>query len=93
MGIVHGAVNLDNILIKTLKRDPYKDTFCCEVRLMDFNHIHPIGQKIKYETEDSYFLAPEIINGQKCDIHSDVWSASVIIYILLTGEMPLYGMG
>jgi len=37
-----------------------------------------------------YFQAPELRNMQMYNSKIDVWSASVVIYILITGDMPNY---
>ena len=37
-----------------------------------------------------YYLAPEILLGE-CDQKSDIWSAGVIFYMLLTGKPPFDG--
>jgi serine/threonine protein kinase len=37
-------------------------------------------------------MAPEMIKQQSYDYKIDVWSACVIIYALMIGEMPFDGM-
>ena len=36
-------------------------------------------------------MAPEIIERQGYDFKVDVWSATIIIYVLLSEELPFYG--
>lgn len=38
-----------------------------------------------------YYLAPEILKKQVYDDKVDVWSATIVVYILLTGDMPFPG--
>ena len=36
-------------------------------------------------------MAPEILNKRSYGYKVDVWSVAVVIYILLTGDMPFHG--
>jgi serine/threonine protein kinase len=36
-------------------------------------------------------VAPEILNKKPYDLKVDVWSATVVIFVLLTGKMPYNG--
>lgn len=37
------------------------------------------------------YIAPEIIYKQPYDHHVDVWSVSIVAYVLLSGHFPFYG--
>lgn len=37
------------------------------------------------------YVAPEILLKQPYDVKVDVWSATIVIFILLTGKMPFNG--
>ena len=37
------------------------------------------------------YVAPEILNKRPYDIKVDIWSATIVIFVLLTGKMPYNG--
>lgn len=39
----------------------------------------------------SYFMAPEVVNDIEYGTKADMWSAGVLLYILLCGRLPFVG--
>jgi serine/threonine protein kinase len=48
------------------------------------------GGEIHTSSGSPYYLAPEVINGVKTT-KSDIWSIGVLLYTLLSGNLPFVG--
>ena len=86
-GICHRDLKPENLLYKN--QGPEKDN---PIKVIDFGLSQVISsdKKLKTKVGTAYYVAPEILNGDytaKCDI----WSAGVILYILLSGDPPFNG--
>lgn len=84
--IVHRDVKLENIMIesKPTKEDP---EIPWQIKLIDFGTAMKFrpGMRIRQTFGTSSYIAPEVLEGnynEKCD----VWSAGIVLYILLSGE-------
>ena len=84
-GIVHRDLKPENILYSNEGNEINNN-----IKVINFglsrNFLHK--KKMNTKAGTSYYMAPEVINGQyneKCD----VWSAAVILYILLSGYLLL----
>ena len=84
-GILHGDLNPENVLLED-KRDSLS------VKLADFGSALKTTEKNEKGSSlgKSYYLAPEIYDGV-CNETSTMWSAGVILYILLCGHPPFDG--
>lgn len=86
--VIHRDIKLENIVF--LKAD---DTDCIPIKIIDFgsavkSHLrvvqnYPIAGTLTY-------LAPEALKGILTD-KSDLWSAGVLMHLLLTGVSPFMG--
>ena len=75
--IIHGNLKPENILI-----DEFLHPQICDFGIFEFN-----DQKDFLMNSNDY-IAPEIFKGNKQDFKSDVYSYSMIIYSLITGQKP-----
>jgi serine/threonine-protein kinase len=84
-GIVHRDVKPENIIVGKNAR----------VRILDFGLAKLKGvSKLTKETSTLgtiHYMSPEQLQGKEVDQRSDIWALGVILYELLTGEMPFKG--
>ncbi|CAK68017.1 unnamed protein product (macronuclear) [Paramecium tetraurelia] len=93
-GICHRDLKPENFLMLTKADDsPLKVIdFGLSVIFHD-NHVEKLHQgKVSMTTRAGtpYYISPEILDG-KYDESCDIWSAGVILYILISGVPPFYG--
>ena len=86
--IVHRDIKCENILIEC--SDDNSDDF--NIKLIDFGTCNYISKNehLTVKVGSPYYIAPEVLErnyNNKCDI----WSAGVLLYILLIGFPPFNG--
>ena len=79
---------MENIVIERFERDGWP-----VIKLIDFGFAKKTkkNQILTQAVGSRYYMAPEILKNRPYDLKVDVWSASVVIYIMLSGDMPFYG--
>ncbi|GFP97751.1 calcium-dependent protein kinase 29 [Phtheirospermum japonicum] len=85
-GIVHRDLKPENILLVS------RSSSSSPIKLADFGlatHIEP-GQTLHGTVGSPFYIAPEVLGGGY-NQGADVWSAGVILYILLSGIPPFWG--
>jgi eukaryotic-like serine/threonine-protein kinase len=79
-GLVHGDLKPDNVIVDS-----------GQVRLIDFGLVRSEGESSQLPTGTIPYIAPEVITGQAADPRSDLYSLGVVLYQVLTGEVPFTG--
>lgn len=84
-GIAHRDLKPENILLVAKNDDE-------SVKLADFGFAVPCeGDSLTLQCGTPGYVAPEIIKAQKYGLACDMWSAGVIIFVLLGGYAPFDG--
>ncbi|XP_068219867.1 serine/threonine-protein kinase meng-po-like [Palaemon carinicauda] len=83
--LVHRDINMDNILV-------FKSNFS-QVKLCDFGSTRKKGTLLKKKTVWLPYTPPEIVDvvhneGFHAETSQDVWQLGILIYVLLTGQLP-----
>ncbi|CAN6709636.1 unnamed protein product [Malus baccata var. baccata] len=84
-GVVHRDLKPENILLATKASSS-------PIKLADFGlatYIKP-GQSLHGLVGSPFYIAPEVLAGSYNQA-ADVWSAGVVLYILLSGMPPFWG--
>ncbi|CAH9129877.1 unnamed protein product, partial [Cuscuta epithymum] len=81
-GISHRDVKLDNVLFDSAGN----------LKLADFGYAADFrGGRMSEFVGTPYYVAPEILMRREYDEKVDVWSAGVILYMMLAGVPPFRG--
>ncbi|KAI3819020.1 hypothetical protein L1987_12842 [Smallanthus sonchifolius] len=85
LGIAHRDIKPDNVLFDSRGKLKLADFGSAEWFAMNERGtmIGVVGTP--------YYVAPEILSGREYNEKVDVWSAGVILYIMLAGAPPFYG--
>ncbi|KAK4478194.1 hypothetical protein RD792_017477 [Penstemon davidsonii] len=83
LGVAHRDIKPDNILFNNYN----------ELKLADFGSAECFhtGEPMSGIVGTPYYVAPEVVAGNDYNEKVDVWSAGVILYIMLAGIPPFYG--
>ena len=92
MNIIHRDMKLDNIVFVGNTEDLENISF--KIRIIDFGTAVQTKYKVtkNYPITGTYsYMAPEVLD-KILNEKSDIWSAAVIMIVLLTGTRPFHGV-
>jgi len=85
-GIVHCDIKPDNLFLTTKQGVP------TELKILDFGLAEVEGQAVESEAHavrgTAQFMAPEQVLGDPVDARTDVYSLGVVMFRMLTGQLP-----
>lgn len=84
-GIIHRDLKLENFIFTNKKKN-------ADIKLIDFGYSRSYleGEKMTSLVGTSFYIAPEVVEGEYTKA-ADLWSFGTIIYMLVTGELPIAG--
>ncbi len=84
-GIVHRDIKSSNILVTNENK----------IKVMDFGLAQIKGVKYAAASESTAgttpYMSPEQLKGEEIDQRTDVWSFGIVLYEMITGELPFTG--
>ena len=84
IGIIHRDIKPENILC---------DAEGVNVKIADFglsNSVSPGQASLRSQCGTPVYMAPEMLQKHPYTTSVDVWSAGIVMYIILSGSMPFY---
>mmetsp|Transcript_30635 Transcript_30635/g.30260 ORF Transcript_30635/g.30260 Transcript_30635/m.30260 type:complete len:295 (+) Transcript_30635:20-904(+) len=84
-GIIHSHLKSENLFFEAKSSDSH-----LKIANFDLSRYLYGRKSVKTTVRDMYYKAPETSNGISNE-KSDIWSAGVILHIMITGKFPFIG--
>ena len=84
-GVSHRDIKPENLIFESMAED-------ANLKIIDFGLSKVFDQELRHMSSilgTSFYMAPEVVKGHY-DERCDVWSAGVILYIMMCGRPPFY---
>ncbi|KAK8843106.1 hypothetical protein M9Y10_025297 [Tritrichomonas musculus] len=84
-GMIHRDLKIDNIMLNSI----------LEAKIIDFDLVHiddKDDQSLTKGVGTLDYMSPEMLNNEKYDNKTDVYSYGIVVFVLLTGHLPKQNM-
>ena len=87
-GIIHRDIKLENLLLSASRKD--MDSSFNAFKIADFGYARHVSEEDEFSNVAGTigYTAPEVLKQKEYSTACDVWSAGVVLYILLAGYPP-----
>jgi serine/threonine protein kinase len=83
--IIHRDLKLENLMLVTIEEEP-------DIKIVDFGLAAEMSEEnLSMFCGSPGYCAPEILRNQPYDNKADIFSAGVVLFIILTGNSPFNG--
>ncbi len=95
-GLVHRDVKPENVLVAEAPNGTSANLIDSVVKVADFGLAHAVGASSETESGDQLmatvaYVAPELVTDGHADPRTDVYSAGIVLFEMLTGRVPYDG--
>jgi len=89
--IIHRDLKVENVLVSDCKATADGELF--DIKLCDYglSKVLEAGAKARTKCGTEMYWAPEVHQGSCYDASADMWSAGVLLYVMLVGKYPFEG--
>jgi serine/threonine protein kinase len=86
-GVLHLDVKPENIVFVDEEGPTNVSHERVNVKLCDFDASRDAGEQTPIARGTARYLPPEVLEGHAPDEKTDIWSAGVVLFFLITGEL------